>query len=145
MRLLIRSKLPLSLYARELLQAKKGYRCESYGGSGVRDARSVLEQEVLEQGNEDMIQEAESALDLPVEKEIKDPVTSLRKVLDEIGIRFGPNPIAIWLGCRSCVQQNYCEPGEEPDEYTIPDSAIVISDLGDEGQLFLMPGRDFEG
>jgi hypothetical protein len=145
MRLLIRRKLPLSPYARELLQTKKGYRCESYSGSGVRDARSVMEQEVLEQGNEDMIEEAESALNLPVEKEIKDPAVSLKNVLNEIDNRFGPNAIAIWLGCRSCVIENYCEPGEEPDEYTIPDSAIVISDLGDEGQLFLMPGRDFEG
>jgi hypothetical protein len=43
------------------------------------------------------------------------------------------------------VIENYCEPGEEPDEYKIPDSAVVISDLGDEGQLFLISGRDFEG
>jgi hypothetical protein len=145
MRLLIRRKLPLSPYATELLQTKKGYRCESYSGSGVRDAKSVLEQEVLEQGNEDMIEEARSALDLPVEKEIKDPAVSLKNVLNEISNRFGPNAIAIWLGCRSCVIENYCEPGEEPDVYKIPDSAVVISDLGDEGQLFLMPGRDFEG
>jgi hypothetical protein len=145
MRLLIRSELSLSPFAKELLQTRKGYRCESYSGSGVRDARAVLEQEVLEQGNEDMIQEAESALNVPVEKEIKDPAISLKKVLYEIDNRFGPDPVAIWLGCRSCVIENYCEPGEEPDEYTIPDSAIVISDLGDEGQLFLMPGRDFEG
>jgi hypothetical protein len=145
MRVLIRSELPLSPYAKELLQTRKGYRCESYGGSGVRDAKSVLEQEVLEQGNEDMIQEVQSAFNLPVENEIKDPATSLKKVLYEIDNRFGPNPIAIWLGCRSCVIENYCEPGEEPDEYKIPDSAVVISDLGDEGQLFLMPGRDFEG
>jgi hypothetical protein len=145
MRVLIRSELPLSPYAKELLQTRKGYRCESYSGSGVRDAESVLEQEVLEQGNEDMIQEVQSAFNLPVENEIKDPAVSLKKILYEIDNRFGPNAIAIWLGCRSCVIENYCEPGEEPDEYEIPDSAVVISDLGDEGQLFLMPGRDFEG
>jgi hypothetical protein len=145
MRVLIRSELPLSPYAKGLLQTRKGYRCESYSGSGVRDAKSVLEQEVLEQGNEDMIQEIQSAFDLPVENEIKDPASSLKKVLYEIDSRFGPNAVAIWLGCRSCVIENYCEPGEEPDEYKIPDSAVVISDLGDEGQLFLMPERDFEG
>lgn len=145
MRLLIRSELSLSSYAKELLQTKKGYRCESYSGSGVRNARSVLEQEVLDQGNEDMIQEAQSALNLPVEKEIQDPARSLKSLIYEIESRFGPDAIAIWLGCRSCVIQNYCEPGEEPDEYRIPDSAVVISDLGDEGQLFLMPRKDFEG
>lgn len=145
MRLLIRSELALSPHARELLQTKKGYRCESYSGSGVRDARSVLEQEVLDQGNEDMIREAQSALDLPVEKVIKDPAASLKNLLNEIDNRFGPYPIAIWLGCRSRVMENYCEAGEEPDEYKIPDSAVVISDLDDEGQLFLMPERDFEG
>jgi hypothetical protein len=84
MRVLIRNELPLSPYAKELLQTRKGYRCESYSGSGVRDAKSVLEQEVLEQGNEDMIQEVQSAFNLPVEKEIKDPATSLKKVLYEI-------------------------------------------------------------
>jgi hypothetical protein len=145
LRLVVRSDLVLTPYAKELLGAKKGYRCESYSGSGVRDARSVLEQEVLEQGNEEMIQEAQSALNLPVEKEILDPSKSLRLLVYEIEDRFGPDSIAIWLACRSCVIQNYCEPGEEPDEYKIPDSAIVISDLGDEGQLFLMPRKDFEG
>jgi hypothetical protein len=144
LRVLIRCDLSLTPYARELLQTKKGYRCESYGGSGVRDARSVLKQEVLEQGNEDMIQEAQSALNLPVEKEILDTAKSLKLLIYEIENRFGPDAVAIWLGCRSCVIQNYCEPGEEPDEYKIPDSAIVISDLGDEGQLFLMPRKDFE-
>jgi hypothetical protein len=84
MRVLIRNELPLSPYAKELLQTRKGYRCESYSGSGVRDAKSVLEQEVLEQGNDDMIQEVQSAFNLPVEKEIKDPATSLKKVLYEI-------------------------------------------------------------
>jgi hypothetical protein len=145
LRLLIRSDLVLTPYARELLQTKNGYRCESYSGSGVTSARSVLEQEVLEQGNDDMIQEAQTALNLPVENEIQVPAKSLKSLIYEIENRFGPDAVAIWLGCRSCVIQNYGEPGEEPDEYKIPDSAIVISDLGDEGQLFLMPRKDFEG
>jgi hypothetical protein len=133
----------LTPYAKELLQTRKGYRCESYGGSGVRDAKSVLEQEVLERGNEDMIQEVQTALDLPPRE--KDPASSLKRIFQEIDYRFGPDAVAIWLGCRSCVIENYCEREEEPDEYRIPDSAVVISDLGDQGQLFLMPKKDFEG
>jgi hypothetical protein len=143
MRLLIRSELPLSPYAKELLQTRKGYRCESYSGSRVRDAKSVLEQEVLEQGNEDMIQEVQTALDLPSRE--KDPASSLKRIFQEIDYRFGPDAVAIWLGCRSCVIENYCGPEEEPDEYRIPESAVVISDIGDEGQLFLIPKKDFEG
>lgn len=145
MRLLVRCDLSLSSYAKELLRTKKGYRCESYNGSGVRNAKSVLEQEVLEQGNEDILQEAQAALNLPVEKVTQDLDASLKKIFQEIDRRFGPDAIAIWLGCRTCVIENYCEPGEEPDEYRIPDSAIVISDLGEEGQLFLTPKKDFEG
>jgi len=91
-----------------------------------------------------MIQEAQAALNLPVEKTIQDPASTLNGIFQEIDNRFGPDAIAIWLGCRSCVIENYCEPEEEPDEYRIPDSAIVISDLGDEGRLLLMPRRDFE-
>jgi hypothetical protein len=144
LRLLVRTDLSLSPYAKELLRTKKGYRCESYSGSNVRDARTVLQQEVLEQGNEDMIQEVQTALNLSVEKVVKDPASSLKRIFQEIDYRFGPDAVAIWLGCRSCVIENYCEPEEEPDEYRIPDSAVVISDLGDEGQLFLMPKKDFE-
>ena len=92
-----------------------------------------------------MIQEAQMALNIPVDKEIRNPDYSLHQIFSEIDRHFGPDAVAIWLGCRPCVIENYCEPGEEPDEYQIPDSAIVISDLGEEGQLFLMPRKDYNG
>jgi hypothetical protein len=95
-----------------------------------------------EQGNEDMIEEAQMALNLPTRRAVRNP-DSLHDILSEIDRRFGQDAVAIWLGCRSCVIENYCEPGEEPDEYQIPDSALVISDLGEEGQLFLMPRKDY--
>lgn len=145
MRIVVRTELLLSAYAKKLLETRRGYRCESYSGSGVRNAKRVLEQEILQQDNMDMIQEAQMALNLEVDKEIRYPDSSLHEIFSEIDRRFGPDAVAIWLGCRPCVIENYCEPGEKPDEYQIPDSAIVISDLGEEGQLFLMSRKDYTG
>lgn len=50
----------------------------------------------------------------------------------------------IWLGLGENVKEHYCEPSKEPDEYKIPKKAIIISDLGDEGQLLLMSNDDYD-
>jgi len=115
---------------REMLREGRGYRCESFRGAGVRKARDVLRYEIYVLGNEDVLWEACSALGIPRRD------CDFDRMVAEIEGRFGEGAEALWLATERDARENYCEPGEEPDEYEIPEGALPIWDLGDEGALF---------
>lgn len=112
----------MSSELKQLLRERKGYRCESYSGSGVRNAREILKFEIEENGNESMLKEACDAL-----KTTKCSKKSVYKRLEGL--------TGIWLATKQGVER-YCE-GATPDEIKIPKKAIAISDLGDDGVLFV--------
>lgn len=112
----------------QMLKDGKGYRCESYMGSAERRAAVIVRYEVEEMGNEHVVDEACKALGLDD--------CNLDNVLKAIEKEFGPDAMAIWLATKEYASKYYCGPGERPTAILIPEDAVIISDLKDEGALF---------
>lgn len=100
------------------------------GEIGESNAERLIQFEVDELGNDHIIRDAANVLHTKATR---------RAVFSAIRGRFGKNAQAIWL-CRdkSWCEQRYGYPGQEADQIKIPKGAIVISDLGSDGQLWLM-------
>lgn len=136
--------MPLTPETKEMLRDGKGYRCESYGGSGVSKALEVIRHELDEQGNTHIIDEACVALGIPCDCETPvrcdEALDLIAKVITEA---FGPGATAVWMGRHDDVKERYCQPDEEPDEFPLFEDALVLSDLGEEGALVLRPAKRF--
>mgnify|MGYP001120369914 CR=1 FL=1 len=114
----------------QMLRERKGYRCESFSGTGIRRARDVIGFEVIELHNDHVTYDACEALGIDYDR------CTLGKVLDTIEQRFGSDAVAIWLATKEVASSDYCESDEEPDEIPIPDDALIVSDMHD-GALFV--------
>jgi len=117
-----------------MLDEKKGYRCESYGGSGEWKAKKVIIFEVEDLGNLGVLEESCEALNIKKKK------CTLDVLIETIEKQFGPDAGVIWLGTKEDVKERYCEENEDPIEFDIPEGAVVLSDLDEEGALFLLRG-----
>lgn len=130
----------LSLPAKELLKTHIGYRTELYSGSGVRDACKVLQYESEVLGNEiELRYEIAQNLDLPEGADLK-------SVCQQIHNRFGNAAKAVWLGTLETVMR-YLDDEPRPseaDQYFIPKTALLVDDLGYDGQLFVMSKNDYD-
>lgn len=120
--------------AKTLLREGVGYRCEEFRGSRVTRATDVIRFEVDELGNEHILDELREVLGLPGSATLEQSLSAVRD-------RFGENSRAVWLGTEEAVRELYCGVGEEPIAVEIPGNAVLVSDLGHDGQLFLFPGR----
>lgn len=128
--------MPLSKEALRLLATRIGYRTEAFRGSGERDAKKVLAFEWDELGNIAEKANVASALGIP----LRSPVVNVFHTIDE---RFGNNAKVIWLATAEGVK-GYTElPDELIDSYKIPSNALLIIDLAEDGQLFLMSDSDY--
>ena len=140
----------LSPEAQEILRTRVGYRTEGAYGEGYRDAKAVIEHETKELGNSEERREAAKRLGLP-------GTSSLKQIGDEIDRRFGPDAKVLWLATKEGVKyylDSYNEdlPDDERpkledetvDKYTIPTGALLLTDLGYDGQLFLMTAKDYD-
>jgi len=139
----------LSPEAQEILKNGVGYRTESAYGEGYRDAKAVIEHEIKELGNTTEKPNAARALGLPAN-------ANLKQIWDEIDRRFGKDAKVLWLATREGVKyyldsenedlpDEYRKGGDESvDQYTVPPDALLLTDLGYDGQLFLMTNRDFQ-
>ncbi|MBI4258800.1 MAG: hypothetical protein HY619_07580, partial [Thaumarchaeota archaeon] len=90
----------LSPSAQRLLRDRIGYRTESVYGSGVRRARYVISHEVLELGNDHLLDDIKITLGL-----LRKP--SLSEAISVVEKEFGRNAIALWLSTREDVKR-YC-------------------------------------
>jgi len=110
----------------------KGYRV---GTPQERKPENVLRFEVEESGNTPIVEYAAQALKCAV---------NLNAVVKAIEKRFGANAKVLWM-CDTKKQalENYgsdFETGEvwgEADLYEIPDNALILCDLQDEGKLYV--------
>ena len=130
-----------------------GYRTEGAYGEGYRDAKAVIEHETKELGNSAERPEAAKRLGLQ-------GTASFKQIGEEIDRRFGPDAKVLWLATREGVKyyldssmEGYPEDEEHKqpkledetvDRYNIPRGAILLTDLGYDGQLFLMSNKDYE-
>lgn len=132
----------------EMLRLGRGYNCESYGEFyGPQPFKKVLEHEVEDMYNVHVLEETCRELGIRC-RGLEDPA-NIRVWMEaaerEIERRFGADSKAIWLGTRSDVRTRYCTPGEKPVQYAIPKGAMVMSDLGSDGTLFLFPSEEVAG
>ena len=85
------------------------------------------------------------------------PSAGLEQISKEIDRRFGKDSKVIWLATKNSVKEYYLdnemddnasmseeEKEDAIDKYTIPDKALLIIDLGYDGQLFLMTSQDYK-
>ena len=132
----------LSPEAQEILKNGVGYRTESAYGEGYRDAKAVIEHEIKELGNTTEKPNAARALGLPAN-------ANLKQIWDEIDRRFGKDAKVLWLATKEGVKYYLDNEGEgddgdwSVDKFTIPPGALLLTDLGYDGQLFLMNAKDY--
>ena len=106
--------------------------------------KKVLEHEVEDMYNVHILEETCRELGIKC-RGLEDPAnvrTCMGTAEREIERRFGADSKAVWLGTRPDVRTRYCSPGEKPVQYAIPKGAMVMSDLGPDGTLFLFPREE---
>jgi hypothetical protein len=136
--------LELSEETKRMLKEGRGFRCESYGGSGKRKATDVIPFEVRELDNYHIAEDVCKALGFSCKCwEPEECDESLKRIEQFIIENFGPGAQAVWVGTREAVVEHYCQPDEQPDEMELTEEHLVISDLGDDGALVLMPAKRF--
>jgi hypothetical protein len=131
----------LSRSARYLKRTGIGYRTEGAYGEGYRDAGAVLGHEAFELGNYYSLHEAEDMLGLQHPSTTEGKRKRVRAITRELEHRFGRRPSVLWLTTKTGVR---FYGSRDPDHYDIPSSALVIQDLGPEGQLFAMSRKELE-
>jgi len=124
----------------------KGYRTEKAYGEGYRGAKEVITHEIKELHNRSEQGEIAENLGLPKNSKLAD-------IFAEIDRRFGPDAKVLWLTTRDGVEWYLKEDDNEPDptinpedidEYYLPKEALLIVDMADQGQLFLLSDADYE-
>jgi len=101
-----------------------GYRV---GEPAETNAKKVIEFEVVESGNEPMLDYVAAAL------HCEPTLKSINKALDA---QFGSDAIAMWLTDTPNLAEKHYGPGE-PYEVKIPPRAIIGVDLGEDGKLWI--------
>lgn len=156
-----------SMTYRRMLEERKGYRSEQYGGSGIRNLKEVLLYEIRELGNLDVLYYVKSEYgilddfeirgeelsyvmknaysleeglirvdELLYEKGIKEAEKFVEEIVSFAAERTGnENPTGLWLTDEYNVKRYESEEGEAV-MVDIPEKAIVLSDLSEEGCLF---------
>jgi hypothetical protein len=146
----------LSVVSEELDQILKdrfGYRNEGYGGSGEHNAFEVIKFEMCELANEDIVDffKENYGLEVPFESysdawnngELEDE--DVDKIIDDMKAilekKFGHTELfALWLTTLNGVKEHYTDEDlEYVNKYFFSDGLVIpISDLGDQGTLFIM-------
>lgn len=114
----------LSEVAKELLRTQIGYRNDGLS-EGIFTISEIIEYETEELGNEDIYDTCEE-------------LYNTRNPLEVIENTFGKEVVyGMWFARKEDILEYYAEDGEtEINSYNIPNNAVVISDLGEDGVLF---------
>ncbi len=112
----------------EMLNTQTGYRNESYGGSGETDLLSVIDFECNELENTDILDFCKTNYNL---NSIEEIVYFLTQKLSN------PTLNCLWLSTLKGVLDNYHKDDESIQKYCLPQEIIPISDLHDQGALFV--------
>ena len=140
-------ELPISQTLQELKQAQKGYRTEYFSGSQVRDPAEVIKYEICSLGNTDIIEYVKTHYGLLRGYELTEDIEVLQINIDAIikeiisycSDRLGAKDLeAIWLTDYEYAKEFYnngCPHGI--DEYFIDNEHLILSDLDQDGALFI--------
>mgnify|MGYP001171379740 CR=1 FL=1 len=144
-----------------MLNNNAGYRTEGFSGSDVRNAREIIGFEISELQNDDIIEYMHTHYGILMgyyhddEEEFLNAChANVDDVVDHLMLFITPFfdcsdqsfLTALWLTTYDNVKKHYGGTADEPgiyidnggvDKYVIPDKHLVISDLGEEGSLFV--------
>jgi len=128
----------LSKESIELLETGIGYRNDLLYGSGIEDFEAVISHEILELGNRDIPLTCNKLYSISTSLMDIIPKKVIRRIVDYMRTHYKTSSLYVkWL----CTKCNVIEYYEGCDEnivaYKIPSNALVISDLGREGALFI--------
>ncbi len=112
----------------ELITNMKGYRNDDYS-TGHYKILEVISFEVNELGNEDIFQ---TCLNL---YNTEDVISLIKKHFNTENL---DNLWGLWLTTEQGVKDHYKGIEEGYTTYSIPDNAFILSDISDEGVLFVL-------
>ena len=144
-------KTQLSEFAQKMLATHMGYRTENQSDHEEHIGAEVIKFEINELGNQDIIDTCNLLYNLHVK--------TAQDLIQVLNNKLGKDFNILWLAsdpfdCLEFYSDNHKhyhnladakdEDGQAIDltEYTVPDNAILISDIGPDGQLFAVP-KDF--
>ena len=124
----------LTLSARRMMQRMRGFRNDEIYGSGHEDFEEVIKYEILELGNTDIFDTIEllypTTLKLP-----EDTYQAIDTIINFFKKVYRTNKLYVkWLATKDSVYEYY---GGNPTCYVINPNALILSDLGKEGVLFI--------
>ena len=131
----------LSNTAQSLIRNGCGYRNVEVYGSGVVDCEEIIEFEALELGNDDIfdtcfelygigcnVDNSKEEMEEDIERRIKENIKYWKN-------HFQTDKLyGLWLTTEEAVEELY---KGDPVEFTIPAGAMIVSDIGREGVLFV--------
>lgn len=138
----------------QMEKTKKGYRNEDFRGSGEVDFESIANFEIMELGNLDIPEFLMECGMKDILKDVQvdpffDPNPSqeeyiikeiMKFVRLQLKVEEDVNLYAKWLTSREGVLESYVlEDDWTISQYTLPDSFLAVSDIGEEGALFVSP------
>lgn len=116
----------------------EGYRNNAYGcGGGDGSIKEIIFFEMEELGNTDIPKYLNRNYGLT-----KMTVAACLRSVQNIALgRFGKGELfGLWLTTREGALRNYCDKGENTiSKYVLPKGSFPISDLGEDGTLFVVP------
>jgi len=131
------NKINISKELSSILASREGYRNENFRGMGTSRVEKIILFEIRELCNSDVLDfmGKRYKIDKPT---FKTCVRHIQKMAIE---NFGKKEaFGLWLTTRDGALRNYCDEGENIiSKYALPKNSFPISDLGDEGALFVLP------
>lgn len=132
----------LSLQARMMLLTHRGYRTDAQSIQEFHTGSEIIDYEINELGNLDILDTMNElySLNLKTSTDVIDALTAI----------LGSDFQCLWLANNmSDIAEFYTDGHKRPksiqninvliDKYYIPSTAILISDIGSDGQLFAVP------
>lgn len=131
----------LSKETQEMLNDGYGFRNDTLYGSGVEEIQKIIEFETIELENTDIFETCEELYGIDYETiDLNNPESvknAVKKTIKFIFEHFNAEVLyGKWLAPEKSIIQYY-EGDEDISKYIIPDDAIIISDLGEQGALFV--------
>lgn len=134
----------LSRQARMMLLTHRGYRTDAQSLQEFHTGSEIIDYEINELGNLDILDIMNELYSLNL--------TTSTGVVNELDTILGSNFQCLWLSNNVLdVAEFYTDGHKRPksiqnintpiDKYYIPSTAILISDIGSDGQLFAVPKK----
>ena len=112
---------------KKMQEKERGFRVEHFRNSGVKNLKEILTFEVIDLGNEDILDYIEKQYGIKKEENVQ-------ATIDKVNIFLNSYSYGLWLTMDTTIYD--IDGTGEYEEYRIPKDHMVVCDLGEEGTLF---------